>query len=276
MIGRVTRYIAAFISAILAAAVLCTGCAGSQPVTQSVSFIIFGNTKPESPFSGFTENLDAVLNSIESRRPEIVIHTGNAVYGGSDARGIIVQDVERQMLIFFPMLKRIPAAVYTIPGESDSHNGTLDLYIKHSGRMPYYSFNYGSIHFITLNTNSGIDNLLDSRQMNWLKEDLEKSHEYSSVFVITHHPVFAEDKIKGKAVLKNTVLMELFIKYKVKAVFSGEEEKYSSSYYGGVEYYTTGCGGYNDKKDSRKKNQYYLVNIDENHIQVSPERVITQ
>lgn len=276
MRGRFSRYIFALVFPVLAAALACTGCAGNQPVTRSVSFIIFGNTKPESPFQGFTENLSTVISSIERQQSGIVIHTGNSVFGGSEAQGIIAQDVERQMRIFFPMLKRIPAAVYTVPGESDFYNGTLDLYVKHSGRTPYYSFNYGTIHFITLSTNPGIDNLIDSAQMNWLIEDLEKSERYSSIFVITYHPVFTEEKTRGKAVPKNSLLMELFIRHKVRAVFSGKDEKYSSSYYGGVDYYTTGCGGYNDKKDNKKKFQYYLVTIEENRIQVSPERVITQ
>lgn len=276
--GRFTRHCAAIISAMLmlAAGFICSACAGSQPVTRSAGFIIFGNTLPESPFHGFTEGLDEVISTIKTRRPEIVIHTGNSVYGGFESRGIIAQDVERQMQIFFPMLKQIPAAVYTVPGESDSYNGSLDLYIKHSGRMPYYSFNYGTIHFITLSTNGSIENLLDSVQMDWLKEELERSACYSTIIVITHHPVFAEEKIKGKTVLKNTVLMELFIKHKVKAVFSGKEDRFSSSYYGGVEYYSTGCGGYTDKKEGRKKIQYYLVKLDENRIKVSPERITTQ
>lgn len=270
------RHISSLIFAIIAAALICAGCAASQPVTQSVRFIIFGNTRPESPFQGFTEGLDTVLGSIEGERSGIVIHTGNSVYGGSETQGIIARDVERQMQIFFPMIKRIPAAVYTVPGETDFFNGNLDLYIKHSGRPPYYSFNYGSIHFITLSTNSGIDNMIDSAQMNWLKEDLEKSGRYSAIFVITYHPVFTEEKIKGKSTLKNLMLMELFIKHKVRAVFSGKDDKYSSSYYGGVDYYVTGCGGYNDKKDNKKKFQYYLVTIEDNRIQVSPEHVITQ
>lgn len=273
---RFFRHPAAFISAALAALFICTGCTGKQQVTGSVSFIIFGNTRPDSPFQGFTGSLGQVLDSIESRRTGILIHTGNSVYGGFEKQGITAGDVERQMQIFFPMLKRITAPVCTIPGESDSHNSTLDLYLKHSGRAPYYSFNYGSIHFITLCTNSSIDNLLDTTQMEWLKEDLEKSDQYSFIFVITHHPVFAQEKSRGKTVLKNTVLMELFIKHKVRAVFSGREEKFCTDYYGGVEYYTTGCGGYNDRKDNRKKFQYYIVSINEGEIKVSPEHVIIQ
>lgn len=273
---RLTRLFAALISVALIALIMCTGCASKQPVTQTVSFIIFGNTKPDSPFQGFTENLGTVIDTIESRRTGIVIHTGNSVYGGSDSQGIISRDLERQMQIFFPMLKRITAPVYTVPGETDRHNGTLDLYVKYSGRVPYYSFNYGTIHFITLDTNSSTPDLLDSVQMNWLKEDLEKASRFSSIFVITHHPVFVEEKIKGKTILKNNMLMELLVKHKVKAVFSGKDEKFSSSYYGGIEYYNTGCGGFTDKKDNRKKFQYYMVTIDDTRIQVSPERVIIQ
>ena len=273
MAGRLTRPSPVLVCAVLAACFMFAGCAGNRPVTRSVSFIIFGNTRPESPFRGFTQSLDSVISSIENRRAEIIIHTGNSVYGGTDAGGIIERDVERQMRIFFPMIKRIPAAVYTLPGETDTHNGTLDLYVKYSGREPWYSFNYGTIHFIALKTDSGIDNLLGSEQMAWLKNDLGRSDEYSSIFVITHHAVHVEKKIKGKTLLKNRELMQLFIRHKVRAVFSGGDELFTSSYYGGVEYHVTGCGGYIDKRENRKKFQYYTVTIDESRVQISPERV---
>ena len=276
MNGRIGRSISLLICAMSAGLFLCAACAAGQPVTQSVSFIIFGNTRPESPFQGFTTGLDQVLSAIESRRTGILIHTGNSVYGGSEEQGILSSDVERQMMIFFPAIKRIPAAIYTIPGESDRHNGSLDIYVKHSRRDPYYSFNYGSIHFIMLNTDSSIENLLDNEQMEWLKHDLKKSAKCSCIFVITHHPVFVEEKVKGKTELRNNMLMELFIKHKVRAVFSGREERFSSSYYGGVEYHITGCGGYNDKKDNRKKFQYYLVNMENGELKITPERVTIQ
>lgn len=257
----------------IAAFLILAGCAGTRPVTRSVTFVLFGNTKPVSPFTGFTESLPDVLEAIVNSKPEIIIHTGNSVYGGSDSDGIFEQDVNRQMKIFFSSLKKLRTAAYTLPGTSDYYNKSLRLYCANSGRKPYYSFNYGTIHFITLNTDDSIDNLLDPAQMEWLKSELEDSKQYSSIFVITHHPVYAEEKSKGKGILKNTGLMQLFTEYKVKAVFSGKEEKYTCNIKDNVAYYMTGCGGYTDKKENRKKNQFYSVTAYSDRLEIIPSRI---
>src|SRR5208337_3856421 len=109
--------------------------------------------------------------------------------------------------------------------DRDYHNGTLKLYIAHSGRKLYYSFNYGSIHFITLNTDSRIDNLIDPAQIKWLDEDLKKFSDSNAIFVITNHPVLTENK--KKRIIdseKNKALTDILEKNRVKAVFSGGEK----------------------------------------------------
>ncbi len=261
------------ILAVLLSLAVYAGCAGAPPVTQSVKFVLFGNTRPDTPFKGFTKSLGPVIQAIEECKPAIIIHTGNSVYGGSDSDGIIGQDVERQMKIFFPMLKAIPTAVYTIPGESDYHNRTLELYTAHSGRSRYYSFNYGTMHFIALNTDASVDNLIDPEQMTWLVQELEESKSYSDIFILVHHAVYVEEKIKGGTRIKNTALMEIFSKYKVRAVFSGMDEKFSENTKDNVKYYIAGCGGYIDKKDNRKKNQFYTVVINNETISITPGKV---
>lgn len=268
-----TRLYIAGITALLAAILINWGCAGAPPVTSSVKFIIFGNTKPESPFRGFNNSLEPVLADINKWKPEILIHTGNSIYGGSEEDGIIEQDVTRQMNLFYTKVKSIPTALYTLPGESDYYNKSLKLYTANYGRPPYYSFNYGTIHFITLNTDSGIENLLDPEQMKWLTQELNESGNYSTIFIITHHPVNVEEKTKKTTILKNTALMELFSAKGVRAVFSGRDDKYSVTSRGGVEYYVTGCGGYIEKKDIKKKFQYYVVSYDSGRLEISPQRV---
>jgi len=267
------RFIVSYPAALLTVISILWGCAGAPPVTESVTFALFGNTKPESPFRGFTPGFDTALNDIQGYKPEIIIHTGNSVYGGSDSEGIIEADVDRQMKIFFTRLKSVPTAVYTIPGESDYHNATLDLYCSNAGRTPYYSFNYGTIHFIALNTRSSIQNLLDPEQLGWLKKDLENSGRYSAIFIITITPVYSEKKTRRETVLLNSGLMDLFSAHKVRAVFSGTPEEESMKRKDNVEYYTLGCGGYLDRRENRKKYQYYIVTYNSGKIDISAQRI---
>ena len=137
---------------VLLTGIICFGCSTAKPVTESASFALLGNTSPGSPFSGFNKSLQGTLNEIVRYKPQIIIHTGDAVYGGSEEDGILEKDVKRQLNIFFPLLRSLNTAVYTIPGERDYYNGSSALYLEFSGKRSHYSFNYGSIHFICLSS----------------------------------------------------------------------------------------------------------------------------
>jgi len=248
------------------AAVICVGCSAAIPVTESVRFALIGNTSPDSPFSGFPEYLHDILKEIENRKPQIIIHTGNAVYGGSVSDGILESDVRRQLNIFFPMLKSLHTAVYTIPGEKDYFNGSLALYSGYTGKKPCYSFNYGSIHFICLSSSDSGKSFIDDQQFKWLKKDLREFDDSNAIFVFAHHPLFP-DKKKIKIQEKDQELHRLFIRYRVAAVFSGSEKEYSTKLKDSVKYINTGCSGAADKK---KGNRFYIVNFINNEISIEP------
>lgn len=249
--------------------VLFFGCSGAKPVTESVRFALLGNTSPGSPFSGFTKSLPSILSEIEARKPQIIIHTGDAIYGGTEAEGILESDVKRQLNIFFPMLKSLQTAVYTIPGEKDYYNATTSLYSGYTGRKPGYSFNYGSIHFICLSSSDSAETFIDEDQLKWLKKDLEIFKTSNAVFVFAHHPLFP-DKKKVKELEKNEELHKLFLEYNVKAVFSGAEKVYTSKLKDTIKYINAGSSIVTDKKDNKKNYSFYIVNYFNNEINIEP------
>lgn len=251
--------ITGIIAALFSAAVFLSGCAGEVPVTESVRFALFGNTAPASPFSGFTPALDSVISSIESEKPAVIIHTGDAIYGGSESDGINERDVRRQFKIFFAAMKNFHYAYYTIPGDRDLFNGAASLYMEYSGRKRFYSFNYGSMHFITLDTSAADDNFIDDIQTEWLKKDLENFRGSNAIFVFFHRP-FLSTRKKGVIYPVPEGLHKIFTEFRVKAVFSGGDKTYGSSIYDSVRYIQAGCSGYIDEKDNRRTNQYYIVN----------------
>lgn len=260
------------IAALLSAAVFIAGCAGGGPVTDSVRFVLFGNTAPASPFSGFTSSIDVVISDIKSEKPAIVIHTGDAIYGGSESDGINENDVRRQYRIFFSSMKNLYSAYYTIPGDRDLFNGNSLLYSEHSGRKTWYSFNYGSMHFIALDTSVLNDKFIDEKQMEWLKKDLEDFRGSNAVFVLMHRP-FITSRKKALQLPVPDELHKLFAEYRVKAVFSGGDKTYSSSVYDSVRYIQAGCSGFIDEKENRRTNQYYVVTFINGELDIKPVRI---
>jgi len=260
------------IAAFFCAAVFLSGCAGEVPVTESVRFAVFGNTAPASPFSGFTQALDSVISSIESEKPAIIIHTGDAIYGGSESDGINEKDVRRQYKIFFSVMKNFHYAYYTIPGDQDLFNADSSIYKEYSGRKTWYSFNYGSMHFIALDTSGSEARFIDEKQMEWLKKDLETFRGSNAVFVFFHRPFLSVRK-KGVVYPVPETLHKLFTEFRVKAVFSGGDKSFNSTVYDNVMYIQAGCSGYIDEKDNRRSSQFYIVNYTNGHLDVRPGKV---
>jgi len=244
-------------------------CAGTKPVTETVRFALIGNTSPDSPFTGFNKALPGILNEIESRKPQIIIHTGDAIYGGSEADGIIESDIRRQLNIFSQMLKKLNTAFYTIPGDRDYYNSSPALYLEFSGKKPGYSFNYGSIHFICLSSSETGESFIDDDQFKWLKKNLKDFKDSSAVFIFAHHQLFPDNK-KIKTTELKEKLHELFLKYNVKAVFSGSEPDYSEKFKDSIKYINAGYSTGTDKKKIRKSNRFYLVNFYNDEIRVDP------
>lgn len=272
MLFRSSSKVMRITAALFSAAVLLAGCAREVTVTESVRFAVFGNTAPASPFSGFTSLLDNVISGIEAEKPEIVIHTGDAIYGGSESDGINERDVRRQYRLFFSSMKNLHSVFYTMPGDRDLFNGDSIVYAEYSGRKAWYSFNYGTIHFITLYTSISDDRFIDAEQMEWLKKDLAAFSGSSAVFVLMHRP-FLSLKKKGVSFPVPDDLHKLFADFRVKAVISGGEKLYSSSVYDSVRYIQAGCSGFIDEKENRRTNQFYVVNYSNAGLDVKPVRI---
>lgn len=263
--GIIPKHIV-IIPLLVVSVILLSGCSGRQVATESVRFALFGNTSPESPFAGFTKSLPDTLDEINSYKPQIIIHTGDAIYGGSGSDGILEKDIKRQLNIFFPSLKKLRTAVYTIPGERDYYNGSISLYSESSGREIPYSFNYGSIHFICLASTAGGDSVIDAKQTEWLKRDLKEFSDSSAIFILLHHQMFPE-KRKNPQLEKNQLIHQLFLEYNVRAVLSGSERDFSDKMRDSIEYVNAGCAPSRDKKE-RKGNRFYIFNYIKNRLDI--------
>ncbi len=226
---------------------------------KNLRFAIIGNTCPESPFSGFDSELGILVEEINRANPVFLVHLGNIVYGGESWMGIKEPDLKRQFGRFYSYMKKLSPVLYTVPGSRDRLDGRLDIYRKYTGRENCYSFNYGALHFIILNTKEG-DEIIDRAQMEWLERDLEKYREAQAVIVFAHHPF---PRATGrKMILKaGGKLRRLFSLYPVKAVFSGSLEYYSRVDRGGVAYHIAGTRLLHDKSWSRKRPRYYIVDF---------------
>jgi acid phosphatase type 7 len=77
---------------------------------------------------------------------------------------------EQFRAVYDPTWGRMKSVTYPTPGDHEYQSGSPDGYFDYFGVEPYYSFDIGSWHWVSLN--SEIDHAAGSPQVQWLREDL--------------------------------------------------------------------------------------------------------
>jgi acid phosphatase type 7 len=200
--------------------------------------MIFGDTRTRHDMH--QKVIDAVLKYAD---PHLSIHTGDLVADGADTA---------QWPIFFEVEKELMrrAAYYPVLGNHERNN--YKYYDFFEVTSPYYSFDWGQVHFTVLNTDLGNFSLSTAErerfwdeQRRWLIDDLRRAEKAQFRVVVMHHPPFtgvARRQGSGGNVLART-LVPVFEQHKVHFVFSGHDHNYQHHEFGGVKYIVTGGGG---------------------------------
>lgn len=89
-----------------------------------------------------------------------------------------------------------------------------------------YSFDFKNSHFIILSSDKPEENKINAIQRSWLEQDLNKNNK-ENIFVFFHEPAYPTNSKIGESLDENAgerdALWNIFVKYKVDAVFSGHE-----------------------------------------------------
>ena len=200
--------------------------------------VVYGDTRTRHDL-----HKKVVESILKYGQPEVAFHTGDLVSDGFDtAQWPLFFDIERDLLrkvAFFPVL-------------GNHERGNYKYYDFFEVQTPYYSFDWGQVHFIILNSDVG--NVAISKpaqesffdeQKRWLVEDLEGSAKAKMRIVVMHHPPFTAmgKRQSGGGNVWSRSLVPLFEKHNVQLVFTGHDHNYQHHVFGGVHYVVTGGGG---------------------------------
>lgn len=198
-------------------------------------FVIYGDTRTRHDFH------QKVVDAIVKTKPDFVVHTGDLVQDGSNPA---------MWPFFFNIEKNLLEQTDFFPALGNHERNNLQYYEFFDVRAPYYSFDWGSSHFVVLNSdvaNTAISpearELFWSEQKRWFEEDLKNSQKADFRFAIFHHPPFTSVKKRQKEENPSLGLLPLIEKYKVAAVFNGHDHAYQHFLKDGVHYIVTGGGG---------------------------------
>lgn len=145
----------------------------SQPnETEDDNYVILGDSR-----DGY-ETFDKIISQVNALKPVFVIDNGDLVYSGKP----------NQYRIFDHMMSGISTTVCTTLGNHDIRGNGRETYKKLYG-PEYYSFDFGSNHFIFLDSSRGYaeKQAIPNEQYAWLERDLQEA-QGKQIYVISHVP----------------------------------------------------------------------------------------
>ncbi len=207
-----------------------------QSIERPFQFAIVGDNRDGERV--YTQLMKAVVG----RKPYFLINLGD----------MIPYPHEREWQAFFEVSKQIDLPFFPVAGNHDVGTTTRgrEIYRKQfslTGGKTYYAFRAGKVLFVVLDSEEGKGRII-KEQRSWLEDTLSSSEE-TFKFVFIHRPLFLPKNSlkKGHALdkypLERDDLHQLFLKTKVKAVFTADDHRYDRREKDGILYLISGGGG---------------------------------
>jgi len=198
-------------------------------------FVAYGDnrTRPEA-------HRAVIQGILKYANPDFIVQTGDLVADGYDTSlWPVFFDIERELL------RRSP--IFPTPG---NHERNSPNYYDFMNTKPYYSFDWGTAHFASIDSDIASVGATQAErdafwkeQTEWLENDLKQAQEADFRFVFAHHPPMTAVARRQGDNPHMTALEPMFEKYRVSAGLFGHDHNYQHYLKNGVHYIVTGGGG---------------------------------
>ena len=195
----------------------------------TVSFVVFGDSG--SGNQNQQRLADRIAADFQRGRWDLALHTGDIVYPKGSYQ--LLHDrffsVYQEWLRGWPIYFGLGNHEYYV----DNAQPYLDLFVAPDNaydplvpthRERYYSFDFGPVHFISLDTN-GLSGSSRPQQLTWLVRDLESTTQPWRV-VFMHIPAYGSTDSDYNIALRSA-LQPIFERYGVQLVLAGHEHDYA-------------------------------------------------
>lgn len=225
--------------------------------SRAVRVLAFGDSGDGSP------QQFALRDHMLTRQFDVFLHLGDMAYGS----GTFAEFEERVFGVYRDLMHRVPS--YPVIGnheyKTDGAQPYLDLYslwdvaLKDEDAERYYSFDYGDVHFIALDSNPemlwpivAFDDVEDDTMLDWLRADLAATDKPWRI-AFFHHPPYSSGQ-HGSDQLARDTISQVLEEGEVDLVLAGHDHHYersvpvtgvqaTTSEAGGITYFVVGSGG---------------------------------
>ncbi len=226
----------------------------------SFNFVAYGDTLSITMPNGVSPILVDLIDLYLMHDPELIIQLGDLAFLG----GNWTQLMEFNASMTAVWDSGVP--FYSAPGNHENALGdwvqdpfftNYTQYVHYEdeaaacgGTELYYSFDYGDVHFIILNTEDGwVGDVFEcsTEQMTWLQGDLANVEDDTFLIVAFHRPAFSVREARpdrwAQAETIRDEFHSIFLQHEVDLVLTGHDHHYYRSLRDGICYVVTGGGG---------------------------------
>ena len=170
---------------------------------------------------GCLKNAQKTIDNMKENKPEFVFALGDLSY-------------QKSANCWFDIMSPFKNKALITLGFHDVNDGQakLDQYLKSFGLdKPYYSFDYGKVHFIVMASES--DYQKGSAQYNFISEDLKKASENKDIdwtVVTTYGPFYTSPSTHKAEKDLRDIYHPIFEKYNVDLVLQAHNHNYQRTY----------------------------------------------
>jgi 3',5'-cyclic AMP phosphodiesterase CpdA len=212
-----------------------------------------------------TANLPRLMNALGEPGPvDFIIQTGDISIEPDAGHYVLLMRALANSGLNRPM--------FVVPGNHDVLEGEYDLFRRYFGPEQFW-FEYGGALFIILDNSLGP---FTEEQCEWLERVLaEQSGGVQNVFLFMHgQPIYWKEDGRGPVAHLYKGLHEIFLKYEIDYVFSGNWHGYHREERNGTRFIVNGRGG---SGSHLAPSFYTIINVNEREISdrcfVLPPRV---
>jgi len=200
----------------------------SFAANDSIRFIAYGDSRGE--WDNW-QHASIVAKAIEEEQPHFVLNTGDLVNNGT---------IKEEWYNFFeasPFTHN--STLYPVLGNHEYYATPYFKYFSLPNNERWYSFDFGPIHFIGLDSN--YRNVKRPAQLLWLIKEL-KTNDKPFTIVFFHHPLYSSGN-HGSYIPLRFLWGTFFQLNKVDIVFNAHDHSYERGKVLNVNYIVTGGGG---------------------------------
>jgi hypothetical protein len=197
-------------------------------------FVVFGDS------GGATADQQSVLEQVFTVDHDFVLHTGDIAYD----KGSLAQFERKHFAVYQSLFRMVPH--FPTPGNHEYDTADAGPYLEvfelpdngdPSDPERYYSFDWGPVHFVSIDSNR-----LGDAEEQWLEQDLAAS-EQPFIVAYDHHPPFSSGEHGSNGNVQARVVPHL-VENGAQLMFSGHDHDYErTKEMDGITYVVAGGGG---------------------------------